>query len=64
MTKRQKEELAKLYMDLGKLTFGSLVVSIFQTNPDPVLTIVIAIIGLIMSVFFFRMGLKIFGELR
>jgi hypothetical protein len=64
MTKRQTEELAKLYMDIGKLTLGSLVLGFFQINIDPVGVLLIIIFGLTGSMGFFIMGLKLFKEVK
>lgn len=64
MTKRQKEELAKLYMDIGKLALGSLVFGFFQMNIEPFYRLVVILLGLTTSIFFFRMGLKLFGEVK
>lgn len=64
MTKRQKEELAKLYMDLGKLTLGSFVLSVFQTNLGLLASIILALCGLTISTILFKMGLKLVGEVK
>ena len=62
MTKRQVEELAKIFMDIGKLTFASLVLGFFQTRLDPTLTLIYESIGLIFTASFFYFGLKLFKE--
>jgi hypothetical protein len=64
MTKRQTEEFAKLYMDIGKLTLGSLALGFFQINIDPVGVLFIIIFGLTGSMGFFIMGLKLFKEVK
>ena len=63
MTPRQTEELAKTYMDLGKLIIVSLLLGFFQFKEEPVLGIAAVIIGLTFSVGFFILGLRVFKEL-
>lgn len=57
MTKRQIEELAKLFLDLGKLTFASLVLGFFQSDLPQNIIFAYGIIGVTVSIVFFRMGL-------
>lgn len=63
MTKRQIEELAKLFLDLGKLTFASLVLGFFQSNLPINIIYAYGIIGVIASMFFFYMGMKLIKEI-
>jgi hypothetical protein len=62
MTKKQIEETAKLSIDLGKLTFASLIFGFFQSNLDPLLIISFSFIGLTLSAGFFILGLKLIKE--
>lgn len=64
MTNRQIEELAKLFLDLGKLTFASLVLGFFQSNLPSNIILAYGIIGLIFSIIFFRMGLYLMKEVN
>jgi hypothetical protein len=60
--KRRKEELSKLSLDLGKLTFASLVLGFFQlTSPTP-LTFAYAFTGVIIAFAFFWFGFQILKE--
>lgn len=64
MSNRQIEELAKLYIDLGKFIFVSLVLGFFQKNLDRQTIIAYGLIGLIFSIGFFIMGLKLLKEIK
>ncbi len=63
MTNRQKEELAKLYLDLGKLIFASLVLGFFQSSLPPILIFSYSLLGLTLSAGFLIMGLRLFREI-
>ncbi|MGH7204163.1 MAG: hypothetical protein ACREHC_06995 [Candidatus Levyibacteriota bacterium] len=56
MTKRQVDALALLFLDMGKLTFASLLLGFFQTKTDPLIVFVIGIFGLTFSLAFFILG--------
>ncbi|MBI2334334.1 hypothetical protein HYU96_00885 [Candidatus Daviesbacteria bacterium] len=62
MNNRQKEEFAKLLMDIGKLTLASLVFGFFQTGSDPKLVLFIGGFGLTSAMVLFIMGLRLFKE--
>lgn len=64
MTDRQIEELAKLFLDLGKLTFASLVLGFFQSNLPPSIIFSYGIIGLISTIIFLRMGIYLMKEVH
>ena len=64
MSIRQIEELAKLYLDLGKLIFASLVLGFFQSNLDRNIIIIYELVGLLFSVGFFIMGVRLLKEIR
>lgn len=64
MTERQIEELAKLYLDLGKLTFASLVLGFFQSSLNSWLVLTYELIGLFFSIGFFIMGIRLLKETR
>ena len=64
MTPRQIEETAKLYIDLGKLTFASLILGFFQFKSDPIVGLIVVILGLTFSMGFFILGLRVFKELE
>ena len=64
MTKRQEEELAKLIIDIGKLTLGSLVLSFFQIKSEPLIVLAIVVIGLTASSGLFIIGLRLFKEIK
>lgn len=64
MNNRQVEELAKLFLDIGKLSFASLVLGFFQIKSDPVIVFVVGILGLTFSLGMFILGLKLFKEVR
>ncbi len=64
MSPRQTEELAKTYIDLGKLIFASLLLGFFQFKEAPILGISAVFIGLTFSVGFFILGLRMFKELQ
>jgi len=64
MTSRQIEELAKLFLDLGKFTFASLVLGFFQSDLPPSLIFGYGIIGLIFTIVFIRMGLYLMREIK
>lgn len=64
MNIRQLEELAKLYLDLGKLVFVSLVLGFFQSNLDRSVVLVYEFLGLLFSVGFFIMGIRLLKEIR
>jgi len=64
MSKRQKEEFAKLFMDLGKLIFVSLVLGFFQITTEPIVVVFIAFSGLILSTVSFIIGLQLFKEVK
>lgn len=64
MNKRQTEEFAKLFMDLGKLVFASLVSGFFQLEYEPVIALTIIVLGLTGSVIFFIIGLSIFKRVK
>jgi hypothetical protein len=59
MTERQIEELAKLYLDLGKLVFASLVLGFFQSNLQPTIIYSYGLLGLTISLGLFIMGLRL-----
>lgn len=62
MNSRQIEELAKLFMDVGKLTMASLVFGVLQITSNPTAVLIITFLGLTFSFGFFIMGLKLFKE--
>ncbi len=62
MALKQTEELAKLFLDLGKLIFASLVLGFFQSELTPNIILAYGLIGLTLSASFFIMGLKLLGE--
>jgi len=64
MTSRQIEELAKLFLDLGKLTFASLVLGFFQSNLQPITKISYEFIGLIIFSSFCIMGIQLLKEVK
>lgn len=64
MSKRQLEEIAKLYLDLGKLVFASLVLGFFQSNLDRSIVLIYELLGLLFSVGFFIMGIRLLKEIR
>lgn len=64
MNIRQLEELAKLYLDLGKLVFVSLVLGFFQSNLDRSVVLVYEFLGLLFSVGFFIMGIRLLKEIK
>lgn len=64
MTDRQIEELAKLFVDIGKIVLGSLVLGFFQSNLDPKLILGFGLIGLTISFSLFKMGITLFKEVR
>lgn len=45
MNKRQVEELAKLFLDIGKLTVASLILGFFQSKTDPFVILIYGFIG-------------------
>lgn len=64
MTERQIEELAKLYLDVGKLIFASLVLGFFQSGLDTRLVLSYGLIGLTLSIGFFTMGIQLLKETK
>lgn len=64
MSKRQVEELAKLYLDLGKLTFASLVLGFFQSNLNRSVVLTYELVGLLFSIGFFIMGIRLLKEIK
>lgn len=64
MNKKQKEELAKLYIDIGKLIFASLVLGFFQSKTDPITLFIVFALGLTFSIGFFILGLNLFREIK
>lgn len=64
LTKRQLEELAKLFLDVGKLTLGSLVLGLFQLRLEPVLLLTVGVLGLTISIGMFILGLGLFKEVK
>lgn len=63
LSKRQTEELAKYSFDLSKLTLGSWVLGLFTTKVE-LLQVIVATTGLILSILFFIIGLKLFREVK
>lgn len=59
MGDRQIEELVKLYLDIGKLIFASLVLGFFQSGLDIKLVLSYGLIGLTFSIGFFTMGIQL-----
>ena len=64
LTKRQTEELAKLFLDVGKLTLASLVLGLFQLKLEPILLLAVSFLGLTISVGLFILGLELFKEVK
>ena len=64
LSSRQLEELAKLFVDMGKLVFGSLVLGLFQAKLEPKLVIGVGFSGLTISLGLFILGLKLFKEVK
>ena len=64
LTKRQTEELAKLFLDVGKLTLASLVLGLFQLKLEPILLLAVGFLGLTISVGLFILGLELFKEVK
>lgn len=64
VTDRQIEELAKLFLDLGKLTFASLVLGFFQSDLPQIIILAYGLIGLLFSFSFFIMGLVLLRRIR
>lgn len=64
LNKRQVEELAKLFLDVGKLTIGSLVLGFFQSNIDIRLSLAYSLVGLTFSMGLFIMGLSLLKEAK
>jgi len=64
MNFRQTEEFAKLFLDIGKLVFASLVLGFFQSGLPPLIVLGYSLIGLILSIAFFIMGLRLFKEVK
>lgn len=64
MSGRQIEELAKLYLDIGKLIFASLVLGFFQSGLDTRVVLAYGLIGLTFSVGFFTMGIQLLKEVK
>ncbi len=62
MTKRQIEGLATLFLDMGKLTFASLILGFFQTRTEPITVLFVGMLGLTFSLIFFILGLKLLKE--
>ncbi len=63
MNSRQREELAKLYMDLGKLGIAGLIFGPFQQNSSPDLVLPIVLFGLTFSVGLIILGLRLFKDI-
>ena len=59
MNSRQIEELARLYLDIGKITFTSLVFGFFQAKSDPRIVFAVGLLGLTFSITLFILGLKL-----
>lgn len=59
MNDRQIEELAKLYLDLGKLVFASLVLGFFQSNLERTTVLAYESVGLFISLGLFIMGIRL-----
>jgi len=64
LTKRQVEELAKLFFDVGKLTLGSLVLGLFQLKLGPGVLLSIGMVGLTIAGGLFILGLELFKEIE
>lgn len=64
MNSRQIEELAKLYLDLGKLVFASLVLGFFQSNIEMSTALAYEFVGLSISLGLFIMGIRLMKEAR
>lgn len=62
LTSRQIEEAAKLSLDLGKLTFGSLILGLFQVKLNPLTLISVSLSGISISFALFLIGLSLFKE--
>lgn len=64
MSDRQVEELAKLFLDLGKLVFASLVLGFFQSGLPVIIVLGYSLLGLIMSLGLFIIGLQLLKEVK
>lgn len=64
MNDRQVEELAKLFLDLGKLVFASLVLGFFQSGLPVIVVLAYSLTGLIMSLGLFIIGLQLLKEVK
>lgn len=64
MSNRQIEELAKLYLDIGKLIFASLVLGFFQSSLDKQIVLAYGLIGLTLALGFFTMGIQLLKETK
>jgi len=64
MNNRQVEELAKLFLDIGKLVLASIVLGFFQSGLNPTLVFVYSLIGLTISLILFKMGLQLLKEAK
>lgn len=61
---KQTEKLADLLIDLGKLSFGSLVLGFFQSSLGVWAIFAYGLLGLLMSAGFCILGLKLFRETK
>lgn len=62
MINRQIEELAKLFLDMGKLIFVALVLGFFESNLPSIIIFAYGMIGLIFSLSFFMMGIRLLKD--
>ena len=64
MNSRQIEEIAKLFMDIGKLVFVSLVLGFFQSTLSMPVALAYSLIGLTIAFGLFIMAIKLFKEVK
>jgi len=64
MNNRQVEELAKLFLDIGKLVLASLLFGFFQSDLNPTFIFLYSLIGLTISLILFKMGLQLLKEAK
>lgn len=64
MNNLQINELAKLYLDLGKLVFASLVLGFFQSSLDKGTVLAYEFVGLCISLGLFIMGIRLIKEIK
>ena len=61
---KQVEELAKLFLDLGKLVFGPLVLGLFQSSLRLWQAGLVAVSGLLLSMVLFILGIRLMKEVK